>query len=113
MGPALRAQRLADKRRMKQYADVGLRLDPHVGIANLFDVVELVVPDRNVRSSHLAAENLCELHLLRIAGAVSHRTLRRDGDNAVLFVFRSALFERTDHVLADIAGEPFVNCIVF
>ena len=66
-----------------------------------------------MRSRHLAAEYLGQLQLLCIAGAVSHRALGRDRDDAVFFVLRRALLKGADHVLTNVAREPFINCIVF
>src|SRR4029079_3656051 len=90
-------------------SEIGLRLDPSAGIVDFLDLIQLVMPDGNMRSLVLTLEDVGELHLDGVTGPVSDSTFRTCGNDQVIVQFGRTLFDRTDHVLANIAGQPLVN----
>ena len=90
-------------------AEVRISLKPHVWVADFADVVELVIPNRDVRVDVFAFENIHQLHLNGIARTIADRTFRTDGHDQVIILLGSALLDGTNDILANIAGKPFVD----
>src|SRR5690606_7776681 len=91
-------------------ADVRLSLNPHGRIVDFLDVVQFVVPDRDVRRLVLALENVSKFHFDCVAGTVSDSSLRADSNDQPVIKFGSTLFNSSNYIFSEISRQPFVDC---
>src|SRR4051812_9379163 len=90
-------------------AKVRIGLQPRLWLAYFFDVVKLVMPDRNVGSLVVSSKDGCEFHFDGVTGTIADRTFRTRGEDQVVLKLGRALLDCADHVLSNVAGQPLIN----
>src|SRR5690606_36371544 len=91
-------------------ADVRLSLNPHGRIVDFLDVVQFVVPDRDVRRLVLALENVSKFHFDCVAATGSDSSLRADSNDQPVIEFGSTLCNSSNYIFSEISRQPFVDC---
>src|SRR5688572_683428 len=88
---------------------IGTSLDPSFWIVHFLDVIESVVPDRNVWSLVITLEDGCQFHFDSVARTVSNCTFRADRYDQKVLKFGGALLYSTNDVFSGVARQPFVD----
>ena len=88
---------------------IRIRLDPHVRISDFLGIVKPIIEYGDMRIDVFPFENVHQLHLDGVADRISDRSLGRGGHDEIIVKLRSTLFDGADHILTNIAGQPFVN----
>ena len=90
-------------------AQVRVGFQPHLRLAHFLNGIQLVVPDGHMGVDVLPFQDAHQLHFDVVAAAVAHRALRGSRHDEVILVLGCTLFNGTNGVFPDVAGEPFVH----